>query len=114
MDATFQEPAEMELTTCQSGASVLITSKTGEGRILSSPRYSKTYSQDSHDKLPEKDFKLYLTWEKRVQFVASRVIMPSQGRKQALNELHVTHPGVSRMKTLVRGYPWWPHMVCRF
>ena len=27
-----------------------------------------------------------------------------------LEELHKTHPGVSKMKALARSYVWWPHM----
>lgn len=27
-----------------------------------------------------------------------------------LEELHQSHPGMSRMKRLARGYIWWPHM----
>lgn len=38
----------------------------------------------------------------------SRVIVPPQGRKLVLEELHETHPGVSKMKALARSYVWWP------
>ena len=38
----------------------------------------------------------------------SRVIIPPQGRKQILQELHETHPGISKMKALARSYIWWP------
>ena len=40
----------------------------------------------------------------------SRVIIPPQGRRQVLDLLHETHPGVSRMKSLARGYVWWPKL----
>ena len=40
----------------------------------------------------------------------SQVVIPSQGRKEVLSILHETHPGVSRMKRLARGYVWWPGM----
>ena len=38
----------------------------------------------------------------------SRVIVPPQGRNFIVEELHDTHPGISRMKSLPRSYVWWP------
>ena len=38
----------------------------------------------------------------------SRIIVPPQGRKSLLELLHISHAGVSRMKSLGRGYMWWP------
>ena len=40
----------------------------------------------------------------------ARVIVPPPGRKLVLEELHETHPGVSKMKALARSYVWWPKM----
>ena len=40
----------------------------------------------------------------------SRVVVPPQGCKAVLEELHETHPGASRMKSLARSYIWWPKM----
>ena len=40
----------------------------------------------------------------------SRVVVPPQGPKAVLQELHETHPGASRMKSLARSYIWWPKM----
>lgn len=37
-----------------------------------------------------------------------RVIIPNSLRNTLLEELHVSHPGVSRMKELARSYIWWP------
>ena len=41
---------------------------------------------------------------------ASRVIVPPPGRQAVLNELHETHPGVNKMKSLARSFIWWPGM----
>ena len=38
----------------------------------------------------------------------ARVVVPSQGQARIVEELHSSHPGVSRMKTLAWGYVWWP------
>ena len=36
------------------------------------------------------------------------MVFPSRGRDIMLAELHVGHPGVSRVKMLARGVVWWP------
>ena len=40
----------------------------------------------------------------------SRVVIPSSLRETVLIELHQVHLGTSRMKSLARGYCWWPSM----
>jgi len=40
----------------------------------------------------------------------SRVVVPEVARKSVLAELHETHPGTSRMKSIARSYVWWPNM----
>lgn len=38
----------------------------------------------------------------------SRVIVPKREEGAMLEELHVVHPGIRRMKSLARMYVWWP------
>ena len=38
----------------------------------------------------------------------SRVVVPAQGQKAGLQELHSAHPGMTKMKSLARMYVWWP------
>ena len=38
----------------------------------------------------------------------TRVIVPPSLQDKVLEELHDTHPGISRMKALARSYVWWP------
>ena len=40
----------------------------------------------------------------------ARVIVPPSLQEKVLQELHDTHPGISRMKALARSYVWWPNM----
>jgi hypothetical protein len=40
----------------------------------------------------------------------SRVVIPSVGRQRMLDNLHLGHPGASRMKALARSNIWWPNM----
>ena len=40
----------------------------------------------------------------------ARMVVPPQGRLAVLNELHSTHPGCRKMKSLARCYIWWPKM----
>lgn len=37
-----------------------------------------------------------------------RVFVPEKLRKLVLDELHATHFGTTRMKSLARAYCWWP------
>ena len=37
-------------------------------------------------------------------------MVPPQGRSLVADELHETHPGICKMKSLARSYVWWPNM----
>ena len=38
----------------------------------------------------------------------NRVVIPGPGRRQLLNELHLPHIGMAKMKSLACMYQWWP------
>ncbi|XP_048244738.1 uncharacterized protein K02A2.6-like [Haliotis rufescens] len=40
----------------------------------------------------------------------NRIVVPPQGREIVVNMLHEAHPGISRMKSVARGFVWWPKM----
>ena len=42
--------------------------------------------------------------------MGEKVVIPSKFRRQVLGELHVGHLGVCKMKSLARGFVWWPHV----
>ena len=37
-----------------------------------------------------------------------RVVVPAKLQERVLLELHVGHPGASKMKAVARSYLWWP------
>jgi hypothetical protein len=37
-----------------------------------------------------------------------RVVIPSKLQEQLLEELHIAHPGIVRMKEVARSFMWWP------
>ncbi|XP_043200158.1 uncharacterized protein K02A2.6-like isoform X3 [Amphibalanus amphitrite] len=42
--------------------------------------------------------------------VGEKVVIPSRFRRQLLEELHEGHLGVCKMKSLARGFVWWPNL----
>ena len=42
-----------------------------------------------------------------VLMYADRIVIPTSLRKHMLKEFHVGHPGISRMKSLMRCYTYW-------
>ena len=42
--------------------------------------------------------------------LGSRVVVPEKGREAVMSLLHEGHPVITRMKSLARGYVWWPGM----
>ena len=36
------------------------------------------------------------------------MVVPARGQQQLLEDLHSTHPGIVRMKSLACSYLWWP------
>lgn len=49
-----------------------------------------------------------LSIENDLIMLGQRVVIPSSLRKSILEELHKTHLGISKTKSLSRSYVWWP------
>ena len=68
------------------------------------------------NELPDEKYKPFVSRKDELSSLngcilwGSRIVIPPQGRTFALQELHDTHPGCSKMKSLARNYIWWPHM----
>jgi len=53
---------------------------------------------------------LQLSAENGCVLYSGRVVVPAELRDKVLRLLHEAHPGCTRMKSLARGYVWWPKM----
>ena len=42
--------------------------------------------------------------------LGNRVVIPLAGRKHIIEQLHQSHPGITRMKGLAQSFVWWPVM----
>lgn len=66
------------------------------------------------DRKLDKDYQPYTSRKNELSVIdgcilwASRVVVPPPGRQSLLEELHKSHPGISKMKALARSYVWWP------
>ena len=93
--------------------SAAIKSWTDKDPVLSRVRGFVLYGnwepveQDANFK-PFKNRELELSVQDGCILWGNRVVVPKQGRKAVLGMLHDSHPGITKMKALVRGIFWWP------
>jgi len=59
---------------------------------------------------PYKERQDQLTVEQGCVLWGMRVIVPEVLRTKVLDEIHETHPGMSRMKAIARSFVWWPQL----
>ena len=91
-----------------------IQSWTDKGPVLAHVRRFVLHGWPSHE--PREELQQY--WRRREELSVmdgcilwgARVIVPKPGREQVLQELHETHPGIAKMKSLARSYVWWPNI----
>lgn len=75
-----------------------------------------TWVERGWPKTPEPGFQAYsmkqheFSIHKQCLLWGNRVVIPKQGRKRVMDELHIAHPGIVRMKALARSYVWWPNI----
>ncbi|CAC5368187.1 unnamed protein product [Mytilus coruscus] len=68
------------------------------------------YTDISNELKPYFRVKDELSMEEGCLLRGIRVIIPERYRSDVLNELHVNHPGIVRMKGLARMHVWWPNL----
>ncbi|CAC5384110.1 unnamed protein product [Mytilus coruscus] len=68
------------------------------------------YTDISNELKPYFRVKDELSMEEGCLLRGIRVIIPERYRADVLNELHVNHPGIVRMKGLARMHVWWPNL----
>ena len=59
---------------------------------------------------PYKERQDQLTVEQGCVLWGMRVIVPEVLRTKVLEEIHETHPGMTRMKAIARSFVWWPQL----
>ena len=67
-------------------------------------------SQVPHDLKPYLSRRHELTLEANCLMWGIRAIIPAKLQQRVLSELHIDHPGISKMKSLARSYVWWPNL----
>ena len=112
-DTTSSSPSEFNISQIYAlpVTSVSIQSCSRKDPILSKVlRYTKSgWPATVPDEL--KPFylrRMELTVEAGCLLWGMRVIVPKHLQQIVLKELHLSHPGVSRMKSIARSYLWWP------
>ena len=101
------------LDSSSSVTSAAIKSWTGEDPVLSCVHGFVLHGnwepveQDANFR-PFKNRELELSVQDGCLLWGNRVVVPKPGRKMVLGMLHDSHPGITRMKALVRGIVWWP------
>ena len=67
-------------------------------------------SQVPHDLKPYLSRRHELTLEANYLMWGIRAIIPAKLQQRVLSELHIDHPGISKIKSLARSYVWWPNL----
>ena len=88
---------------------------TNEDRILSKVKkllleggWSEKVNDEEMKPFTKRKYELSI--EAGVILWGARVIIPAKGQKKMLTELHESHPGASKMKSIARAHMWWPNM----
>ena len=92
----------------------LIAKKTAKdpvlARLVTCIRHGSWPSPVPDNMIPYHHRKLELTVQDGCIIWGKRVVIPKVLRAKLLEELHVGHIGICRMKALARSHLWWPHL----
>lgn len=89
-----------------------IKEETANDAVLS--KLMEALSNEAMENLTESQFQPYVRRVSEIAVVQGivlwndRVVIPSTMRNLILKQLHITHLGTSKMKSIARSYFWWP------
>lgn len=75
-------------------------------KLMFALRHGKSLNKSDRFNVNQTEF----TLQQDCLFRLQTAVIPQTLRKRILKELHISHPGIIKMKQLARSYCWWPNI----